>query len=414
MKTRISHLALLVPTVAACFVMLFATSSLAAVLEPNKVSTELNKTEPNKPPATARSAVTSTETAVDSVAVTINGVDIKESQIETRLKPQLQKMATQLPLSFIEQYKKQLRQQVLEGMIIEQLLDEKVKAAKIVVTANDVNNLLSEMVAAEKLSMDDFKALIEATGRSFEQWKQQWMQENRIEKGLTYQKLMETQWAGKINVTEDDAKKYYDENAKQLEQIRASHILIKPRLTDPNADPNKAKAAAKAKAQDLLKQIKDGADFTELARANSDYPSSQQGGDLGFFSRGQTVLAFGPAFEEAAFALKPGQVSDIIETQSGYHIIKVTDHKNDTFEKAKDYIMKQLTQTKQADFAREYIESLKTDAKIVYPPGKEPNAPAAGPAIMAPPRPDNKPVPEPEEKTSVKKKTSDKKKTSTD
>ena len=366
-------------TTTACFVMLLAACLLGAVSGPNTVSIEPNK------PAPVLSAKAETG-AVDSLAVTVNGVDINESQVEAQLKPQLQKMGAQLP----EQYKKQLRGQVLEKMIIEQLLDEKVKAAKIVVTDEETIERIKEIASQQQppLSMEDFKALIEAYGQSFDDVKL------RVQRGLAYQKLMEAQWAGKINVTEDDAKKYYSENAKQLEQVRASHILIKPRTTDPNADPNQAKAAAKAKAQDLLKQIKDGADFTELAKTNSDCPSSKQGGDLNFFGRGQMV----PAFEEAAFALKTGQVSDIVETQFGYHIIKVTDRKNDTFEKAKDDIMKLLTQPKQAELAEEYIKSLKADAKIIYPAGKEPNAPAS-PAITAPPRP--KPALAPEDKTKV-------------
>ncbi len=369
MKTCISRQTLQIATTAVCFVILFAPvlsakAKTEAKSEPNTpaLATQAVVEEPNKPPASTRSAEASAETGADSVAVTVNGVDIKESQIETRLAPQLQKMATQLPPTFIEQYKKQLRQQVLEGMIVEQLLDKKVKDSNIVVTDEDVIGHLEKTAAQQNLSLSDIKEMMEARGQSFDEAKQ------RIKKGMAYQKLMDIQWAGKINVTEDDAKKYYSENAKQLEQVRASHILIKPRTADPNADPNQAKAAAKAKAEDLLKQIKDGADFAELARANSDCPSSKQGGDLNFFARGQMA----PAFEEAAFALKPRQVSDAVETRFGYHLIKTTDRKNDTFEKAKDDIIKMLTQNKQGDFAEGYVASLKADANIVYPPGKEP------------------------------------------
>jgi peptidyl-prolyl cis-trans isomerase C len=396
MKTRISRPSILFSLAAACFVMLLTAYSLAAVFEPNTGSTE-----PNKPP----------ETTVDNVAVTVNGVDINESQIEAQLKPQLQKMAAQLPPTFIEQYKKQLRQQVLEKLIIEQLLDEKVKAANITVTEEDVMDKIKEMASQQQppLSMEDLKALIEASGKNFDEWKKQM----QFSKGLAYQKLMEIQWAGKIKVTEEDAKNYYSENKSKFEmpeQVRASHILITSDTKDPNIDPNQAKAAAKAKAEDLLKQIKAGADFAELAKAYSDCPSSKKGGDLDFFNKGQMV----PAFEEAAFALKPGQVSDVVETQFGYHIIKLTDHKDPNltpFEQAKEDIIRILTLTKQSEFAEEYVASLKANAKIVYPPGKEQQSPIL-PVITAKPRPDNKPAPESEKKTSDKKKTSANKKTS--
>jgi peptidyl-prolyl cis-trans isomerase C len=400
MKTHIAYLASL------CFVIILTAYPepllvQGAVSGPNTVSTE-------PAPAKTKAAVESNkpaETAGDSVAVTVNGVDINESQVEAQLKPQLQKIAAQLPPTLIEQYKKQLRPQVLEKMIIEQLLDEKVKAAKIVITDEEVTERIKELASQQQppLSMEDLKALIEASGKNFDEWKKQM----QFSKRLAYQKFMETQWAGKINVTEDEVKKYYSENKSDFEtpeQVRVSHILITPDTKDPNADPNKAKATAKAKAEDLLKQIKGGADFAELARANSNCPSSKQGGDLGFFPKGQMV----PAFEEVAFALKPGQVSDVVETQFGYHIIKLMDHKDPnviSFEQAKDDIKNMLTQNKQADFAEKYVNSLKAEAKIVYPPGKEPKEPNI-PAITAKPRPDKRVVPESGKKTPAKKKTS--------
>jgi len=308
------------------------------------------------------------------VAVTVNGFDITEEDIEEKIKPWLEQRTArnkQLPPAFIEQLKTQMRKDALERMIVKRLIDEQVRAAQIVVTAEDVNDHIKAMAAAEKLSMEDMKALIEASGQSFEQWKQQM----QFEKGIAYQKLFESRFDDKVNLTEEDARKYYSENQQQFEipeQVRASHILIKPDTSDPNVEPALAKAAAKAKAEELLKQIKDGDDFAELALANSGCPSSARGGDLGFFSRGRMV----PAFEEAAFALEVGRVSDIVETRFGYHIIKATDKKEastKTFEQEKDDILKLLTQTRQAELAKEYIESLKAQANIVYPPGEEPN-----------------------------------------
>jgi peptidyl-prolyl cis-trans isomerase C len=131
-------------------------------------------------------------------------------------------------------------------------------------------------------------------------------------------------------------------------------------------DPNEAKARARTKIEGLLKQIKDGADFAELARANSVCPSAPQGGDLDFFPRGKTT----PAFEKVAFELQVGQISDVVETEYGFHIIKATDHEDPTditFEQAKEKIIEQLTAEKQSEFADEYLKKLMAEAKIVYP-----------------------------------------------
>ena len=337
------------------------------------LSFNLNAAEEEKAAPTPENA---TETTADSVAVTVNGADITESQVDEEIKPQLERLAAQaaqMPPAFIEQYKTQMRQQALERMIVEKLLDQKVKQANLKVTDEQVMKKIEEMAAQQRppLSMEDFKALIEASGQSLEEVK------TRIRKGTGYQKIIETQFEGKINVTEEDVKKFYDENKKQFEtpeQARASHILIK---TQP-ADSNEVKAEAKQKIEQLLKQIQDGADFAQLAKENSACPSSEKGGDLDFFARGQMV----PAFEKVAFELKPGQVSDVVETRFGYHIIKVTDRKEASttpFEDAKDDIIEKLENDKKGEIAKQYIESLKAEANIVYPPGKEPKTPVAPP-----------------------------------
>ncbi|MHC4323288.1 MAG: peptidylprolyl isomerase [Planctomycetota bacterium] len=328
---------------------------------------------------TDKSSTTATDSGADNVAVTINGVEIPESEIDRLVKPQLQMLAqqsAQLPPQFAEQYARQLREQVLEQTIRRQLLDEKVKEANIVITDEQVTNKITEIAAGQRepLSLDEFRKTMEQYGQSFENVKED------VRKGLARNQFMEAQWAGKIDVTEEDARKYYDENLKQFEQpeqVRASHILIKPELVDPNtnpnADPNEAKAKARTKAEDLLKQLKDGADFAELAKTHSSCPSAPQGGDLDFFPRGQTT----PAFENTAFELEIGQISEVVETEYGYHIIKATERKEAstiTFDQAKDEIIRQLTQNKQLELAEEYIESLKARANIVYPPGKEPPA----------------------------------------
>ena len=138
----------------------------------------------------------------------------------------------------------------------------------------------------------------------------------------------------KAVVTAREVERNYNQNAETYstpEQVRASHILLK---TDGKND-----AEVKAKAEDLLKQIKGGADFAELAKKNSqDEASAKQGGDLDYFARGRMV----PEFDEVAFSLQPGQVSDLVKTQFGYHIIKVVDKKPATT-RSLDEVRAQIT-----------------------------------------------------------------------
>ncbi|HIJ82117.1 MAG TPA: peptidylprolyl isomerase, partial [Desulfuromonadales bacterium] len=124
----------------------------------------------------------------------------------------------------------------------------------------------------------------------------------------------------KVKVLPADIRAFYDQNPERFsrpESVRASHILIAAAAT-ASADEKKK---AREKAEKLLKELKGGADFAALAKANSADGSSQQGGDLGSFGKGQMVAPF----EEAVFALKPGEVSNVVETQFGYHIIKLVE-----------------------------------------------------------------------------------------
>jgi peptidyl-prolyl cis-trans isomerase C len=306
-------------------------------------------------------------------AVTVNGSSITEQELDARIKPHMDRIAKQMDPNMAGQYKNRIRGQVLEGMIVERLLDEQVKKANITITDGDINDRISEIITQQGMSIDGFKAMLQMQGQDFEQVKQQ------MKQGLAYEKFMDRQ-VGAMEVNDAEALAYYEGNKADYntpEEVKASHILIK---VAPSASTEE-KAAAKEKAEKLLKQVKEGGDFAALAKDNSDCPSKAKGGDLGFFERGTMVKEFA----DAAFAMQVGQVSDIVETQFGYHIIKVTDRKPaglTPFEKAKPDIVKALEQTKKSKLYKQCIDKLKAEAKIVYPPGKEPIADK----IMVPPR----------------------------
>jgi peptidyl-prolyl cis-trans isomerase D len=179
---------------------------------------------------------------------------------------------------------------------------------------------------------------------------------------VAYIALNQNQVPGSVSpVTNQQVEQYYQQHQKDYqvpEEVKVRHILIK---VAPNADA-KTDAAARQKAEDLLKQIKGGADFAQLAKANSDDPGSkEQGGELGMIQRGVTV----PAFETAAFGLQPGQYSDVIKTQFGYHILQVeakqTAHLK-PLDEVKAQIVATLTRQQEAEQEASYAQQLATEA----------------------------------------------------
>jgi peptidyl-prolyl cis-trans isomerase C len=181
--------------------------------------------------------------------------------------------------------------------------------------------------------------------------------------GMQINKIIEAEVASKISVQEADVDAFYKQNRPQFEQgesVHASHILI---MAPQTADAAK-KQEAKAKAEQVLKDVKGGGDFAKLAKEQSQDPgSAQNGGDLGFFPKGQTD----PAFEAAAFQLKPGAVSDVIETQFGFHVIKLHEHRDartaplaEVSGQIKEFLIGQQRDAKISEF----VDQAKTKRKV--------------------------------------------------
>ena len=167
---------------------------------------------------------------------------------------------------------------------------------------------------------------------------------------------------GKPQISDAEVQAYYKQHQDEYQvkdQVKVRHILI----AVPQGADAKTDAAAKAKADDLLKQIKSGGNFADLAKKNSDDPGSKdQGGELGWLDHGKTV----PEFDKAAFALSPGQTSDVIKTQFGYHILQVEDKKTAherPLEEVKPEIVPILEQQKAGAAEQTFATQLADDAK---------------------------------------------------
>jgi len=310
----------------------------------------------------------------NEVAATINGVDIKEGEVEKIIKPEIDRVKASLLASpepipdeaMVSDFMKQIRQEALQQLIIEQLLEEKVKDANIVITKEEADTILQDRLKSESVDMEQFKQVLADNNTTYDEVL------GEIQKEQKFLKYIDSQMDDPTTSIEEEAKKYYDDNQQAFnrpEQVKASHILIMAR----QEEPNDVKQKAKEKIEDLLKQVKEGADFAELAKENSDDTGSAiDGGDLGFFDN-QTMV---PEFTEAAFALEPNEVSDIVETNYGYHIIKVTDHREGgiiPFDEIKGDLEKALGERKKAEFTNKLIETLLKNADMKFPAGKELN-----------------------------------------
>lgn len=288
-------------------------------------------------------------------AAVVNGVVITQKELAKELDFHLQRFSRQ-GVQLSKEQMDNLKNKVLENLIDREILYQESQKAGIKV---DNNKIDEELLAVKKRfpNKDEYKKALSAMKISENDIKKQ------IKEKLAISELIDMKITKKIVVTDKETKDFYDNHPdlfKQPEQVRASHILIK---VVAGADQQK-KSQAMEKIKKIQKELKGGQDFAVLAKKYSeDKGSSANGGDLGYFSRGQMVKPF----EDAAFGLKPNEVSDIVETRFGYHLIKVYDKKPGkimAYDEIKNLLTERLQQEKTQQEAVKYIADLKKTAKI--------------------------------------------------
>ncbi|AJE03954.1 peptidylprolyl isomerase [Geobacter pickeringii] len=292
--------------------------------------------------------------APTTVVATVNGVDITRADLERAKKVLLSQNRMEMQPMNAEMTKR-VEEAALQQLIAKELLYQAGRKLEI----KDMDKQVQDRVAQSKARFPS-PAEYEKTLKEMN------MNDKDVEtfarEDLVIGNLVEKEIASKITVSDEEAKKFYDENLdkfKQPETVRASHILVG---ADAKATAEEKKKA-KEKAEAILKKLKEGADFAETAKKESSCPSSAQGGDLGVFGKGQMV----PEFEKSAFSLKPGETSGVVETQFGYHIIKLAEkHDAETtkFDDVKERLAQYLKNQKVQKGIGDYVEELKKKGKV--------------------------------------------------
>lgn len=256
-----------------------------------------------------------------------------------------------LPPAFMQQ----IRTQAINTLINREVLLQESEKRGIKANKEEVQKGIKS-VQSRFPSMEKFQEALANLKLTQSDFERQYMQQSKI------QALLDQEIISKIKIKEDEAKAYFDANPAQFDQkekVRARHILIKVEQT---AD-EKTKAEARKKLVEIQKKIMSGEDFAEMAKQHSQGPSNVKGGDLGYFGKGQMVKPF----EEAAFKLTAGEVSDIVETRFGYHLIKVEDRKASkkaVYADNKQQIMGKLKNDRIQKEVNTFVQKLRQQAKI--------------------------------------------------
>jgi peptidyl-prolyl cis-trans isomerase C len=244
------------------------------------------------------------------VIARVNGEDIPKTEFDRAVAALEARNGGPVPPA----QRDQILRGVLDQIVSYRVLVQESRARKVAADDAEVDARMKE-IRGQFPSEEAFTQMLASRKTTLEQVR------SDIRQDISVQKLIDTEISAKAAVKPEQVTDFYAKNPDQFtqpERVRASHILIGV----PKGADAAAKTEARTKAADILKDVKAGKDFAALAKEHSQDPGSgQNGGDLGFFQRGQMV---GP-FNDAAFALAPGAVSDLVETDFGFHIIKVAE-----------------------------------------------------------------------------------------
>jgi peptidyl-prolyl cis-trans isomerase C len=319
-------------------------------------STESLSADPYKmaSDALSKGGASSSSVALKDPIAVVNGEKISRAELEKNFSEALG--ANGVPASKLTADQKlQGYRQILDGMIIEKLIDK--QAASVAVSKDEIDAQLAK-IKQQFPSEEVFESEMKKSGLTMAQFKA------NLERSIRENKWMQSQVQGKDTVTEADAKAFYDANPKDFthpDLVKASHILF---AVGPDASPEQLKAAEK-KAKDAIVRANKGEAFDQLAAELSDEPGAKQrGGDLGYFPKDKMVKEFA----DAAFSQKVGTVSATpVKTKFGYHVIKVTDKKpagTASFEEAQQQITAFLQAQKRRQIFKAEIAELRQAAKI--------------------------------------------------
>jgi peptidyl-prolyl cis-trans isomerase C len=319
--------------------------------------TPANTTTTKSSTAPAGAATTKSATTSPGKVASVNGTAINQDQFDRSLAYQ-QEIAALQGVTITDDQMPQLKYEILQNLISTELLYQESQKSGIKIEETEINETYEAQKQKANFKTDaEFEAALKQSNKTMASYRAE------IKQGLAIDRFVKSKFTDKTTISDSEAKKYYDDNPgyfQQPAQVRISHIMIR---VDSKADQSK-KDEAKKKIEQVLNRLKAGEDFAALAKeVSEDTNSKNNGGDLDYISKGQAPQSF----EDAAFALKKGEISNIVTSDSGYHIIKVTDKqdaKKIGYEESKNDIITGLKSSKVNSAVNQYVIVLKNKSTI--------------------------------------------------
>lgn len=277
------------------------------------------------------------QTAKSPIIAMVNGDSVTLEELNGALKS----LSPEEGVQIRSQEAENLREELLNQLIDKKLLLQEAKQSGIQVSPEEMTSVIEQMKG--DYTDEEFNRLLKSSGLTPERWKQE------VKEGLLIDKLIDTAIANRLNISEEEIKSYYQKNRaifEKKEEVRARQIVV----------------ATEEEAKNIHQQLLNGADFVELATEKSMSPDKANGGDLGYFTKGQMPEEF-----DIVFTLKVNSISTVMKSPYGYHIFKVEDKRaprSQSLEEVRETVYQHLAREREDQLRSEWIKELRSKADI--------------------------------------------------
>ena len=288
-------------------------------------------------------------------AARVNGAPISNERLERFFEEYVKNKGRNIGRMINPRVYKKLKREALDLLIEHEVLWQAAQADGVTIPDSEIDALIEKAIAQAK-SREDFMRKLEQAGFDALSYR------DYVRRELAGARYLMQAAGGDVEVSDAEIQAAYDRNRDEFtipETASARHILIQV----PRSASAEQKAAKRRQIEAILAELRAGGDFAELAQQHSEDSSATAGGQLGEFERGRMV----PAFEQAAFALEPGQTSEVVETQFGFHLIRVearTPAKLATFDEVREPVRRRIAAERRAGEARRITAELVAAAKV--------------------------------------------------